>query len=121
MLNETGFRVLYDEFLGSGLTVRDFCTNHQIKESKFYYWQNKMKRELPPKTGFVPVVFANGGQAQSSRVSAAVQSPSATFSAPEATNQTISCEIVYPNGVHLKLNGLSDPQVLRSLLLLTRR
>ena len=121
MFNEKKFRGIYDEFLDSGLTIRDFCTNYQMNEAKFYYWQNKLKDQLPPKRGFVPVVFENGGQARSAQVPAPVQPQSATLSKPEPTTQSISCEISYPNGVLLKLNGLSDPQMLRSLLVLTRR
>ena len=121
MYNEKKFRAIYDEFLGSGLTIRDFCANQQMNEAKFYYWQNKLKGMLPPKRGFVPVVFENGQQSRSSQVPSPVQAQSSTFPNPETTAQTISCEISYPNGVLLKLNGLSDPQMLRSLLVLTRR
>jgi hypothetical protein len=121
MYNEKKFRAIYEEFLGSGLTIRDFCTNYQINEAKFYYWQNKLKDQLPPKRGFVPVVFENSGQARSSRIEVPVQQQPAACSNTETTTQTISCEISYPNGVHVKLNGLPDAQILRSLLLLTRR
>jgi hypothetical protein len=121
MYNEKKFRAIYDEFLASGLTIRDYCANQQMNEAKFYYWQHKLKGQLPHKSGFVPVVFENGGQARSSRVSVAMQPQSATFSTHGATSQTISCEISYPNGVHVKLNGLPDAQMLRSLLVLTRR
>ena len=121
MYNEKKFRAIYDEFLGSGLTIRDFCTNGQMNEAKFYYWQNKLKDQLPPKRGFVPVVFENSGQARSSRIAVPVQPKSASFSNREAATQTISCEISYPNGVHVKLNGLPDAQLLRSLLVLPRR
>lgn len=114
MYNEKKFRAIYDEFLTSGLTIRDYCANQHMNEAKFYYWQHKLKGLLPPKSGFIPVVFENGGQAQSSRVPAPVQPQ-------EAITQTISCEISYPNGVHVKLNGLPDAQMLRSLLVLTRR
>ena len=121
MYNEKKFRVIYDEFLGSGLTIRDFCANQHMNEAKFYYWQNKLKGQLPPKSGFIPVVFDNGGQARSSRIAVPMQQQPASFSNPESTTQTISCEISYPNGVHVKLNGLPDVQMLRSLLVLTRR
>jgi hypothetical protein len=121
MYNEKKFRAIYDGFLGSGLTIRDFCANQHMNEAKFYYWQNKLKGQLPPKSGFVPVVFENGGQARPSRVPAPVQSQSALFSNPEATTQTISCEISYPNGVLVKLNGVPDAHMLKSLLVLTRR
>lgn len=121
MYNEKKFRAIYDEFLGSGLTIRDFCANQHMNEAKFYYWQNKLKRQLPPKSGFVPVVFENGEQARSSRVPASMQPPSTSLSTSEATTQALSCEISYPNGVLVKLNGLPDVQMLRSLLVLTRR
>lgn len=121
MFNEKKFKVIYDEFLASGLTVRDYCANQYMNEARFYYWKNKLKGQLPPKSGFVPVVIENDGQARSSRVPAPVLPQSATFSAPESIVQTISCEISYPNGVLVKLNGLPDLQMLGSLLVLTRR
>ena len=76
---------------------------------QFYYWQNKLKGQLPPKRGFVPVVFENGKHLPSNPV-------------PGRNNQdTFSCEISYPNGVIVKLSGLPDVQVLQSLLQLTHR
>jgi len=121
MLNEKGFLAIYEELLDSGLTIRDFCANHHMNEAKFYYWKNKLKAQLPPKNGFVPVVFENRQQARSSQVPASVLPQSESFSTPETTTQTLSCEISYPNGVHVKLNGLPDAQLLKSLLVLTRR
>ena len=118
MLNEKQFRVIYSEFLESGLTIRDYCANQQMNEAKFYYWQNKLKEQLPPKRGFVPVIFENGRQSQ---VPSPVQNLSESCSQPAVSNKSISCEINYPNGVCVKLNGLSDPQVLQSLLVLMRR
>ena len=114
MLQAGQFTVIYEEFLESGLTIRDFCANRQMGEAKFFYWQNKLKRQLPPKKGFVPVVFEN----QQQRRSFQGQSGSQSFSTPAAANNTFSCEICYPNGVSLKLSGLPDAEVLRSLLLL---
>jgi len=32
MFNEKKFRAIYDEYLSSGLTIRDFCINHQMNE-----------------------------------------------------------------------------------------
>lgn len=119
MLNEKKFRAIYSEFLESGLTIRDYCANHQMNEAKFYYWQNKLKGQLPPKRGFVPVIFENGRQA--SHVPAQVQDLSGTHSHPAVSIKTISCEISYPNGVLVKLNGLPDAQMLKSLLVLARR
>ena len=119
MLNEKKFRAIYDEFLGSGLTIRDFCANQQMNEAKFYYWQNKLKGQLPPKRGFVPLIFEN--RQQSSPVPAPGQNLPEACSQQAASNKTISCEISYPNGILVKLIGLPDAQMLRSLLVLTRR
>ena len=119
MINEKKFRAIYSEFLESGLTIRDYCINQQMNEARFYYWQNKLKGQLPPKRGFVPVIFENGQQA--SQVPAAMQDRTESYSQATAPNKTISCEISYPNGILVKLNGLPDVQIFRSLLVLTRR
>ena len=121
MLKSRQFLSIYDAFVESGLTVRDYCANQHMKESQFFYWQNKLKGQLPPKRGFVPVVFDNGKAIQTSQVPAPVQNRPKAFPDPTAANNTISCEISYPNGVCLKLNGLTDPGMLRSLLLLTHQ
>jgi len=118
MLNAIQFTSIYNDFLESQLTVRGFCANQHMKESQFFYWQNKLKSQLPPKRGFVPVVFEREQQPRSSQVPSPVQNRPKTFSNPPVLNQTVSCEISYPNGVCLKLNGLTDPEILRSLLLL---
>ena len=121
MLKVKQFLSIYDGYLESGLTVRDYCANQHMTESMFYYWQKKLKDELPPKRGFVPVVFDKGKQVQSGQVPSAVQNRSTTFASPAPANNTISCEISYPNGVSLKLSGLTNPEILRSLLLLTHQ
>jgi len=121
MFTANQFQSIYKEFIESGLTIRDFCANHHMRESKFYYWHNKLKGQLPPKRGFIPVVFDHLQKTQSSQIPAPVQNRSKTFSDPEAAGSTISCEISYPNGVSVKLNGLTDPGILRSLLLLTHQ
>ncbi len=97
MLNEKKFRAIYNEFLESGLTVRDYCANQQMNEAKFYYWQNKLKGQLPPKRGFVPVIFENGQQASQGPVP--VKNQPESYSHPAASNKTIICEISYPNGI----------------------
>ena len=118
MLNEKKFRAIYDEFLSSGLSVRDYCANQHMCEAKFYYWQNKLKDHLPAKRGFVPVVFDSGKP--SFRVPASLQSPR------EITNGAVSgqshcCEISYPGGVSVKLSGMPDLHLLQSLILLASR
>ena len=114
MLNAQKFLTLYNDYLDSGLTVRDYCANQQMNEAKFYYWQNKLKDQLPPKRGFVPVVF-NPKQ----------QTSAVPFSCGSKRHQQLGssgelcCEISYPNGISVKLSGMTDADILRSLLQLT--
>jgi hypothetical protein len=111
----------YDGFLESGLSIRDYCANQQLKESMFYYWQNKLKGQLPPKRGFVPVVFDNGQKDRTSRFPTTVQNRTKAHPDAATANNTISCEITYPNGVCVKLDGLTDPELLRPLLILAHQ
>jgi hypothetical protein len=118
MFNSGQFTALYNEYLESGLSVRDFCANHHMRESKFYYWKNRLKRQLPPKKGFVPLVFENQQQVRPYHFSTSVQNQVKTFSNPASASHPVSCEISFPNGVSIKLSGMPDPEMLRSLLLL---
>ncbi len=120
MLNEKKFRAIYDEYLSSGLTIRDYCANQQMNEAKFYYWQNKLKGQLPPKSGFVPVVFGHGHSTQQPQVTGTFQQKDPSFLSPTTVDKTISCQINYPNGVSVKLEGLSGTGVLEPLLALMR-
>jgi hypothetical protein len=118
MFNDKKFQVIYADYLKSGLTIRDYCANQQMNEAKFYYWQHKLKGELPLKRGgFVPVVFDAGQQDKP----LPVKDRQGFFPNPAPADKTVSCEISYPNGVSVKLNGLAEPEMLRSLLVLMRR
>jgi hypothetical protein len=118
MFNDKKFRAIYADYLKSGLTIRDYCANQQMNEAKFYYWQHKLKGGLPlKKGGFVPVFFDAGQQEKP----LPANERQGFFPNPAPADKTVSCEISYPNGVSVKLNGLAEPEMLRSLLFLTRR
>lgn len=118
MLNDKTFHAIYSDYLRSGLTIRDFCANQQMNEAKFFYWQHKLKGELPlKKGGFVPVVFDQGHQEEPRPV----KGRQGFFPNTVPPDKTPTCEISYPDGVVVKLNGLTGPELLRSLLALTRR
>jgi hypothetical protein len=121
MLNEKAFRAIYNDYLESGLTVRDFCSNQIINESKFFYWQNKLKGLLPPKRGFVPVVFDSNQKELSGHLPVSFKDqPEPLINRPSPAT-TLTCEISYPNGISVKVNGLADLEMLRSLLVSTHR
>ena len=54
------FKLVYDRFQSSGLSVKDFCENECILQSKFYYWKNKSiknNRHKEQPSNFVTIVF----------------------------------------------------------------
>jgi len=120
-MNEKEFRGIYNNFLESGLTVRDFCANQNIQESKFFYWQNKLKGLLPPKRGFVPVLFSSNQQDPSPELPVAINNHPERQIKQASSIMSLSCEISYPNGIRVKVNGLSDLEMVRSLLVSTQR
>lgn len=119
MLNETKFRAIYDDYLESGLTIHNFCLNQHMNEAKFYYWQHKLRSILPPKRGFIPVNFDKNQFLQSSTGATSMQDQSSSGRTCTPID-AVSCEIVYPNGVSLKLSGSIDLQTIHSLLMLAR-
>jgi len=110
MLNEKTFRKIYNDYLASGLTVKNFCSTQGMLPRKFFYWRNKLKEQLPPKQGFVPIKFKQEDTADQFQPS----------SNPElrAAHEPQTCEIFFPNGVCVKLTGSTDPEFIQSLILL---
>ena len=52
------FKKIHQEWKVSGLSIRDYCANSDIKESRFYYWKKRVEvsENLPsPTGGFIPV------------------------------------------------------------------
>lgn len=120
MLNEEKFHKIYTEYLESGLTIRDYCSNQGRNEAKFYYWQNKLKSQLPSKKRFILIVFGNGKQSHPSYFQVPTQAKSDAFSNSITRNETISCKISYPNGVCVKLNRLPCPITLNNCFIVGR-
>ena len=119
MLNEKKFWAIYDDYLESGLSVRDYCLNQKMTESKLFYWQNRLKGLLPPKRGFVPVIFGSDQQETSAHLPVALKDHPGNN--PISSPAALSCEISYPNGICVKVNGLADLEMVRSLLVTTHR
>jgi hypothetical protein len=59
------FETIFDRYHSSGLSLKDFCQNECILESKFFYWQRKLreynKRKEQP-SDFVQIVFSGPNQ-----------------------------------------------------------
>ncbi|MFR4524596.1 MAG: IS66 family insertion sequence element accessory protein TnpA [Bacteroides sp.] len=105
------FKKIHEEWKSTGLSIRDYCHNTGFEESKFYYWRKKLTEVmLPHASGFVPVnMFDQNGKL----------GMSVTDSAKEATDH-VPCEVVYPNGVVLRIQSELSLEALRSLILLCR-
>lgn len=115
MLTKQAFKVIYDDYLESGLSIRSYCSNQRMNEAKFYYWQRRMKSELSPRRGFVPLVIDHD------RFNQRALHANTRACQPEACPEQGSfLEITYPNGVMLKLHGDADLEMIRSLLSISR-
>ncbi len=116
MLNEKNFREIYDGFITSGLTAKDYCSNQGLPEGTFYYWKNKLKNTLPPKNGFVPVILKTERNAIPVLDNSERQQLINSEQPQEPVNKTGLLEISYPNGVRVKLDSGVNMETLRSLI-----
>jgi len=117
MWNQKEFESVYNRYKLSGLQVKDFCINEGIYTSKFYYWKKKLREqqlELEQPSGFVPIIF-NSAQTPISNTNCGNK--------PSAANH-FSCddviEIIYPNGVIVRIPPGTEIKQLQSLILLTQ-
>lgn len=85
-------RPLFKEWESSGQTKAEFCDQHGIAPSVFYYWYKRYKSENTS-GGFIPIKVKN---------------------APAGEH----LEIQYPNGVKLKLSADISPALLRQYIYL---
>ena len=113
------FELVYDRFQSSGLSVKDFCANECILHSKFYYWKKKLieqKQLKEQSSDFVPIVFS-GSNTQLPAKRKVQHKPILEHNDPASGDVF---EIVYPNGVKLRVQAGADINQLRSLILLTQ-
>lgn len=74
----------------SGLSNKEWCRQNKIAEHIFYYWQAIYKREKQTSGSFLPI---------------------------STKPKTIaSMKIVYPNGVHVELNGNTSASLIATLI-----
>jgi len=117
MWNLKEFESIYDRYKLSGLRVKDFCINECISENKFYYWQKKRRdqqRESEQPSGFVPIVF---NTAPPQLRNTGYGNKAVSVNHPPSGNVI---EIVYPNGVVVRIPPGTEIKQLQSLILLNR-
>jgi len=86
----------------SEMSIREFCRQHRLQESQFYWWQRKLKAGWQKRTMRRP--GANGRAASFALVS----------DEPGATEAGI--ELVLGNGRRLRIRKGVDEQTLRAVL-----
>ena len=109
------FKAIYQEFLASGKTVRQYCADTEIPESRFYHWQSKLRREVAAgRYGeFIPVSVNNRGG------KVVLVDKNHSFE-PRVGVRQPSCEICFPNGVTVRLSGNIRLEALGGLIMLPR-
>lgn len=111
------FKVLYKQFQASGQSVRDFCKEQGIRESRFYFWVKKLKEEvvtsLEEGDSFIPIV-------PHAVVALSQSSEDIQTAAPvcKATCPKQKVKLTYPNGVTIQLDSLNDLETLKQLVTL---
>lgn len=109
---EEDFKEIYARYHESGLSIRDFCSSEGILEGRFHHWKKKLaQKEIASQ--FVPIKLNH----RTGGLEVAPQNIGLTARQKVDTTPNL-CEIVYPNGVILRINTTVSPDTLRSLLLL---
>ena len=110
------FKSIYQAYVESNLTVRDFCKKLEIPEGRFYYWQKRIRDEDASANGeFMPVSINN----HAGKV-VLVGNSRQQLRRPQQGMMQPSCEIVFPNGVTVRLSGEIAASTLGQLIMMSR-
>lgn len=108
-MNMEQFRKIYADWQASGQPVKTYTAALGIPSSNFFYWKKKLLRsqglEVSRSGSFMRV--------EGSRLSA-------TSSSCHQLVSPALCEIVYPNGVMVRITSDLSVEDLRSLISLSR-
>lgn len=108
-INESSFRELYQEYLDSRLSVRDFCANQDFAVSTFYHWKKRLEAKEPP-TGFVPLLIDSPSGVSH------VNAPQVVSMNAEKAAEDKNMEFTFPNGTKLKIQGNIDIALLKTIV-----
>ena len=106
------FGQIYDDWKSSGLSVRDYCSNTGVTENKFYYWKKRLEAPSDPSANsFVPIKMKQ--RSGNLEISMSENNHNSTITGDSGSSV---CELVYPNGVSLRINSGMTLEMLRSLI-----
>lgn len=106
---ESSFRKLYREYLESGFSVRDFCSNQDFAVSTFYRWKNLIEQDEPT-IGFVPLTIN-----KESSVNSKIHQPDVINNCKENTCDS-HLSFTFPNGTRLDIKGDADIALIKSII-----
>lgn len=108
------FKQVYEQYISSGDSVRDFCNSQGIKENRFYYWINKVKLNVVPASktpkGFIPITSQDANKLTGVVVKTKSKEPS--------SQKAQSLKLHYPNGVVLEVVDGFDLEMIKQLITL---
>jgi hypothetical protein len=92
--NKAAMFQLVEKYLGSGITQKQFCTEHGLSLVRFQYWHKRYKEHQSEQGGFIPVRISHGKQ----------------------KIIVSNFEIQYPNGIILRLPATASLNLVRSFI-----
>ena len=108
------FKQIYEQYISSGDSVRDFCNSQGIKENRFYYWINKVKLNVVPASktprGFIPITSQGAN-----KLTGVAITTKRRESPPQRSERL---KLHYPNGVALELAEGFDLEMIKQLITL---
>ena len=110
----TYWRSVLERQQESGLSVRQFCREHQVSEASFHSW----KRKISGRDREAVASSEDGGQERPATRQAAKQTESAAVFIPVRLNASASSllELVHPRGHVLRVPAVFDESALRQVL-----
>jgi hypothetical protein len=105
MQKETRYRELIAQQQGSGLTIKEFCSNHGLAPATFHYWKKKLGNKSNRKS-FIPLIVKPSG----------LEPTKGAICSEMVSGNEVLFELVYPNGTILRLKNDLDMIKLRALI-----
>ena len=103
------FKTIHQEWRQSGLGVREYCANIGMNEDTFHYWKRKVEDEQDARGcgAFIPVRLRGGKHGgMEARM--------------HGSGNSALCEVVYPNGVTVRVTSDMTFEQLRRMITLFR-
>ena len=112
-MKETKFKEIYLQYKSSGFTKEEFCKTYGYTKSSFYYWLRKWGNgsdiNVKDKSSQLTPIMLIGDNTTNEvdRVCGSVD---------HSGRSSMELEIVHPTGLRIKMRGVIDMDVFKTLL-----